>query len=311
MSKEIVAGVAGAGVFGGYHAQKYVALKGVRLAAVYDLEGDRAESLARRYGAVAYSSLAEFLNAVEVVTIATPASSHFNLARQALEAGRHVLIEKPIALQTVHADRLIDMSRNRGLVLQVGHQERFVFEAFGLSGRGARPRSVSCIRRNPTTGRGEDVSVIFDLMIHDIDLVRSLGFREPVSAMATGEGDQLEARLAFRDGATVSFEASRLADRRERRMVIEYDDGAVEIDFVSRSIANTTTHPLNSSFDNDSEHSALADPLGYGVMRFVEAVAGGSPPPVSGEDGRDALEWALLIENAARAAAPERRVASA
>jgi predicted dehydrogenase len=296
--KGLKAGVVGAGVFGGHHALKYAALGGVDLVAIYDVDYPRAEALARRLGAAAYPNFKGFLDAVDLVTVATPASAHFSVARQALEAGRHVLIEKPIALRLSHADRLIQLSRERRLVLQVGHQERFVFEAFGLLDRTVRPRSISCVRRNPMTGRGEDVSVVFDLMIHDIDLVRSLGLCDPVSAAAIGDDDELDARLVFRDGATVAFEASRLARERERRMTIEYDDGAVEIDFISRSVANTTGRP-HKSFDNAAAHPAFADPLGYGVARFVEAAVSGGLPAVSGEDGRDALEWALMVEQAA------------
>ena len=305
MPGQIVAGVAGAGVFGGHHACKYDGLPGVRLGGVFDREPDRAAALAKKFGARAFDDLDEFLSAVDVVTVATSASSHFAIARAALERGRHVLVEKPIALTLAHADRLIAAARERRLVLQVGHQERFVFDAFGIFGRRLRPRSVACVRRNPVTGRGEDVSVIFDLMIHDIDLVRRMGFANPVSLSAFGHGDEVDARLSFADRAEITFEASRLAPARERRMTIDYGVGVVEIDFINRRISNTTGIQIDATFDNGTP--ALADPLGYGVARFIEAVRGSAPTPISGDEGRDALEWALMIDAAVVAAAPLRK----
>ncbi|NWG70402.1 MAG: Gfo/Idh/MocA family oxidoreductase [Parvularculaceae bacterium] len=309
MSREIVAGVAGAGVFGSLHASKYLTSPDVRLAAVLDRDAGRAEALAEKCGARAFTDLKEFLNAVDVVTVATCASSHFNVARAALECGRHVLVEKPIALTLAHADRLIRIARDRHLVLQVGHQERFVFDAFGIFGRRLRPRSVSCVRRNPVTGRGEDVSVVFDLMIHDIDLVRRMGFSDPVSLAAFGHADEADAKFTFADGATVTFEASRLASVRERRMTLDYGVGVVEIDFVNRKISNTTGVETAATFDHGGP--ALADPLGFGVARFLDAVRGVAPPAISGDDGRDALEWALMIEKEILSLVPAKRSVTA
>lgn len=309
VSREIVAGVAGAGVFGSHHAGKYLISPNVRLAAVLDRDAARAAALAEKCGARAYTDLKEFLGAVEVVTVAASASSHFSIARAALERGRHVLVEKPIALTLAHADRLIEIARERRLVLQVGHQERFVFDAFGIFGRRLRPRSVSCVRRNPVTGRGEDVSVVFDLMIHDIDLVRRMGFADPVSLSACGHADEADAKFVFADGATVTFEASRLAASRERRMTIDYGVGVVEIDFINRKISNTTGVETAATFDQGGP--ALSDPLGYGVARFLDAVRGDGPPAISGDDGRDALEWALMIEREILSLAPAKRSVTA
>jgi predicted dehydrogenase len=301
--KTIAAGVAGAGVFGGYHAGKYAALPDVRLAGVFDVDPRRAEALAARYDAIAFSDFRAFLDAIDVVTVATPAASHYAIAREALESGRHVLVEKPIAMSIAHADRLIAIARERGLTLQVGHQERFIFDAFGLFGRTKRPRSVHCVRRNPRTGRGEDVSVVFDLMIHDIDIVRRLGLAEPVSIDAVGSEHETDARLAFADGAVATFEASRLAPQRERRMSLIYDDGLIEIDFVKRAIRNTTPDATHATFEDPQGSFALLDPLGYGVARFLDAARSAAAPAISGDDGRDALDWALRID-AATVAAP-------
>lgn len=307
MSGEIAAGVIGAGVFGGHHAAKYAMLEGVRLAAVFDTDPAKAEAVAAQFGAKAARDFSEFLDAVDVVTVSTPASAHFPIARTALEAGKHVLVEKPIALNLAHADRLISIARDKGLILQVGHQERFVFDSFGLFQRRRAPKSATCIRRNPITGRGEDVSVVFDLMIHDIDLMRRIGFSAPVEIEALGADHEIDARFVFADGSEATFEASRLAPERERRMTLVYDDGVIEIDFINRTIANSTPTATRATFDSDPSSLALSDPLGFGVARFIDSVLNGAAPAISGDEGRDALEWALLVEEAALAAQSSQR----
>lgn len=303
LSEELVAGVAGAGVFGGHHARKFAALDGVRMAAVYDTDAARAGVLAAACGARPYTDYAAFLAAVDILAIAAPASEHYMLARAALGAGRHVLIEKPLATSLDHADRLIDLAGRKKLVLQVGHQERFVADAFGVLRRPEPPRSVWCRRHNPPSGRGEDVSVVLDLMIHDLDLLRQLGLGAPVSINAEGDADHVEAELAFEGGAMAVLSASRTAPRADRRMTLVYDDGVVELDFVSRKSGNTTPTPLAATFEDAAGAPALADPLGLATSLFVEAVRAGGPAPIPGSAGRAALEWALAID-AALAAEP-------
>ena len=298
VANEVVVGVAGAGVFGGYHAQKYTRMQGVRVAAVYDIDHGRAGALAARTGAVPYADLNAFLEAVDAVTVATPALSHFEIARRALERGRHVLIEKPIAVRLDHADLLVELAARQGVVAQIGHQERFVFEGFGVLNRACKPRSVVCVRNNPPAGRGDDVSVVLDLMIHDLDLVRRIGLGDIASLRAYGDADSVEAELVFEGGAMASFEASRRAEHRDRRMTLIYDDGIVEIDFTRRAITDTTGAVINGAFDERAKDPVFADPLGYSVACFIEAIRGGAAPKVTASEGRDALEWALLIEAA-------------
>ncbi|MFQ5562824.1 MAG: Gfo/Idh/MocA family protein [Parvularculaceae bacterium] len=307
MAHCIRGGVAGAGVFGAVHAAKYAASDKAVLAAVYDIDAGRAEALARRYNAVPFTNYDGFLNAVEALTVAAPASAHFDLAAAALVAGRHVLVEKPIALTLDQADRLNHLARANGLALQAGHQERFVFASFGVFAREDRPKAIECRRCGPETGRGEDVSVVFDLMIHDLDLVRRLIAAEPgaVEAQsikgAAALAHEVEARLVFDNGLVASFLASRRAPEGERLMRLIYEDGTIEIDFMARRVANTTSTPLGGDFTDASPPVSVTDPLGYGVERFFEAVLTGSPPPVTGPQARAALEWALLIDAAARA----------
>lgn len=293
MGRTIVAGVAGAGVFGAHHAGKYASLNGVRLGAVHDVDAARAEELAQRFDAVPYTDYEAFLEAVGVVTIATPAVTHFDLASRALARGRHVFVEKPISSRADHARALVDLAAERSLVLQVGHQERIVLEALGVLHAAEPPLRAVCKRTVEPTERGGDVSVILDLMVHDLDLVRAIGFDEPTTAKATGSADTVAAELVFADGRTARFEASRTAERRERRMKVEFATVAVEIDFLHRRLRG-----LVGTRAADSADPRLHDPLGCSVKRFVDAVDGKCPPAVSGEDGLAAVEWALMIEAA-------------
>lgn len=302
---ELRAAIVGAGVFGGYHAAKYAELDGVRLTAVHDISFERASRLAALHGAAAYADLDAVFAAADVVTIASPAHAHFELARRALAAGKHVLVEKPIAMRLDQADALVAQARAAGLVLQVGHQERYVFDALGALRRSTGPREIVCRRCGPFSGRGVDVSVVFDLMIHDLDLIRQVTDGDPVSIEAsqvvreTEQADETVAQLIFRNGTQVRLIASRIADARQRDMRLVYDDGAVEIDFIARHITNTTPEPLACGFDAPDAPAALRDPLAYGVKTFVACVRSGAAPIVTGKDGRDALAWALDIEAAA------------
>jgi len=301
---DVRAGVVGAGVFGGHHAAKYAALDGARLVGVHDLDAGRAQALAAKHETRAFDSFDALLAEVDVVTVAASAQAHFELAARALEAGRHVLVEKPIALSLDQADALVRRAQARDLVLQVGHQERYVFEAIGALRRDTGPRAVHCRRCGPFTGRGDDVSVVFDLMIHDLDLMRRVlrGGLSAVEVEARAErtpfADAARAQLDFSDGAFATLEASRVDEARARDMRLVYDDGEIVIDFVARRVTNTTGQRLAYGFDDADAPLELRDPLGFGVKSFLDCVRSGARPLVSGEDGRDALAWALRIEAA-------------
>ncbi|MEM8987145.1 MAG: Gfo/Idh/MocA family oxidoreductase [Pseudomonadota bacterium] len=301
---DLKAGVIGTGVFGGFHASKYADSENATLLGVHDQHEDRMSALVEKWGGRAFPTAAALIDAVDVVTIAAPAVSHYALAKAALEAGRHVFVEKPIALDLDEADDLIALADARGLVLQVGHQERFIFDAFGVLGGDKRPVEVECRRNGPFSGRCMDVSVVMDLMIHDLDLLRQVIDSELESVAATARfehgdvADEVDAALIFQGGVKARLVASRIAETRVRDMRLVYDDGVVEIDFVGRRITNTTPRQLERSFDAGPDAPAFADPLGYGVEMFLKAVRDGAPPPITGADGRAALALALRIEQA-------------
>jgi predicted dehydrogenase len=291
----VKAGVAGAGVFGGYHARKYASLPGVTLTAVFDSHIDRARALADELGAQAFDDLTTFLAMVEVVTVATPAGSHAALARAVLAAGRHCYVEKPLAVTRDDAAELVATANARALMLACGHQERVVFEAMGLMAAPERPIRIEAVRRGASSERNRDVSCVLDLMIHDLDLGLALaGGWE--SVQAAGDFDEVEAEVYFGGGFIGLFEASRVADKRERTMRLEYPSGVVEIDFLAPSFSNGAGFPLNADFASTAQGR---DPLGASVAAFLAAVRGEGRPSVDGEAGAAALDLALAIEGAA------------
>ena len=290
------AGVAGAGVFGGYHAAKYAALDGVRLTAVYDHHPAHARALAERFGAEAFDDMAAFLAAVDLVTVASPADTHAALAAAALAAGRHVYVEKPVATTRAEALALVAAAKAGGLVLACGHQERVVFEAMGLMAVPERPVRIEAVRLGTPSERNRDVSCVPDLMIHDLDLALALAGPGATRVMAASGGfDAVIAEVDFGGGLTGRFEASREAAGRHRTMRLVYPSGTVEIDFLAPSFANHTPHRLDADFALSPDGR---DPLGASVGRFVAAAAGQGRPAVTGEEGARALGLGLAVEAA-------------
>jgi predicted dehydrogenase len=289
--------VVGAGAFGRHHASKYRGLEGVELTAIADANPEVRRASLASHGVAAVADWRELLGKVDLVSICTPAVTHAAIVRAFLNSGAHVLVEKPIATSLDEADALIALAERTGRVLTVGHQERFVFARTGLLDYAVAPLEVSCWRMGPWTGRGADVSVVLDLMIHDLDLVHQLapGGIAAIDARARAEkgglADEVFASVTFDNGTVARLETSRIAENRRRGMRAVYADGIVEIDFVARKIRNTTPRRLNAL--------ELGDPLGESVAAFVAAVREDAVPLVRPEEARRALETALLIDEAA------------
>ncbi len=303
MKMVLKAGVAGAGVFGGHHARKYASLPDVALAAVLDPHEERAEALAGPLGGRVFDGLDPFLDAVDLITVASPASSHFEIAAAALARGRHVYVEKPLADRVEDARSLVEAAKASGAVLACGHQERAVFRAMGLLDLPERPLRLEAVRHGTFTGRNVDVSCVLDLMIHDIDLAMALNPSGVTAVEADGEiaagpfVDQAHAEVTFKDGMTAVFDASRQARQRERTMRVVFPSGVVEIDFLERRFTDTTPFGLNAAFASTPEGR---DPLGASVAAFVAAVRRQSSRPlVTGQEALNALEVALEIDRAA------------
>ena len=303
MKRVLRAGVAGAGVFGGHHARKYESLPGVTLASVLDPHEERAEALAGPLGARVFDNLEPFLDSIDLLTIASPASSHAGIAAAALARGIHVYVEKPLADNARQARQLVSAARTARCVLACGHQERAVFRAMGLLGLPERPVRIEAVRRGVFTGRNVDVSCVLDLMIHDIDLAMALNPSKVTEVDADGVKatgpftDQARAELTFEDGMTALFTASRMARRRERSMRVVFPSGEMRIDFLARAFTDTTPFGLNAGFASTPEGR---DPLGASIADFVSAVGGNVDRPlVTGEEAARALDVALNVDRVA------------
>ncbi len=285
----------GIGAFGRHHAAKYALIDEVELVGVADPCVKARRAAIENHGVQVFAEWRDLLGAVDVVSVCSPAMTHAAIVRAFLNAGAHVLVEKPIATRLIEADQLVALAQATGRVLTVGHQERFVFARTGMLDYVDAPLSVECWRQGEWTGRGSDVSVVLDLMIHDLDLVHRLVPGAVSTVDATGltlksrHMDEVEAELAFENGTEVRLSASRIANRRRRGMRAIYMDGVIEIDFIARTVRNTTRRHLNPL--------VLDDPLGESLKAFVDAARGTAEPIVRPEEARLALATALRIED--------------
>ena len=300
MSESLRGGVIGAGVFGGYHARQYARLDGVVLSAVLDPDPQRAAQVAMPLGGRAFTELPAFLDAVDVVTIASPAIFHGAQALAVLAAGKPIYVEKPVAVSLADAELIREAATAAGLVVAVGHQERVVFQAMGLLDIPEQPILLEALRHGTPSERCQDVSGVLDLMIHDLDLALAICAGEPVTAEGEagpeGAWDVGQAEVSFDNGFIARFDVSRRAAARRRTMRVVYPSGEVEIDFVARTFRNTTPFVLNADF---AETPAAADPLGASVQSFLDAVRGEAPRPLAGiDEASAALDLALAVEQA-------------
>jgi predicted dehydrogenase len=295
-------GVIGAGVFGGYHANQYARLPGVTLSAVLDPHPDRAAKVAVPLGGRAFHEIEPFLEAVDVVTIASPATFHAEQALAAIAAGKPVYIEKPIAISVADAETVREAADAKGLVVACGHQERVAFRAMGLLDIPEQPLRLEALRHGPPSERSRDVSAVLDLMVHDIDLALAISAADPVTAegegrlSADGVWDVARSEVSFEDGFMALFDVSRQAPERKRTMRVVYPSGEIEIDFIARTLRNTTAFALNADY---AETPAGKDPLRASVEGFLQAVRGeAARPVVTAQEAIRALDLALAVEQA-------------
>jgi predicted dehydrogenase len=307
-------GIAGAGHFGRYHALKVAASTRTKLSGIHDPDLERAKTVGWEAGtqAMAYADL---LDASDAVIVAAPAEVHYDLASRALRAGKHVLVEKPIAATLAQADELGALAKERGLVLQVGHLERFSAAYQAMAGKIGAPLYIEATRIAPFKPRGTDVSVILDLMIHDLDLVLALIDSEIESVDAVGAPvasafeDIANARLRFRNGAVATITASRISPRTERRMRIFAQNSYMAADFAARKLtviarapgadgalpAGQQPVPGVAGFGIEDVSWEDHDSLAAEHAAFAASVLDGAPVLVDAAVGRRALAAALVV----------------
>jgi len=316
-------GVVGVGRLGSFHARAYQHLPEARLVGLYDADGNRARQKAEEFGTAATTNLDQLLGMTHAVSVAVPTGAHHRIASQCLQAGVHVLVEKPISTTLEEADDLIRQAQQAGVLLQVGHIERFNPAFLALADMRLKPVFIESHRLAPFTPRGADVAVILDLMIHDIDLVLALVDlpvrtveAAGVAVLSQGE-DIANARITFTNGTTANLTASRISTKAMRKLRLFGADTYASADFLSHAVeifrlhrneepAKQDQHPLGDVVQEIllskgqtivCQHPTLkkTDALQLQLKSFLESIGGQRPIAVSGEDGRRALQLALDI----------------
>jgi predicted dehydrogenase len=291
-------GIVGLGYFGAHHARHYAANPAARLVAVADADLSRACAAAEAYGAEAYSDAHALIGKVDAVSVTAPTSLHHVIARDFLEAGVHVFVEKPIAADVAEAEDLVARARAAGVTLQVGHIERFSPAFRALQTEMGAPLFIDCVRHAPWKGRASDVDVVLDLMIHDIDLALTLAGAPVASVEASGHSrvtatnDTAEARLTFANGVAATLAASRVATRAERILSVTEADRLLVADLAAPSLE---IRPKHASAPASTIALPPADNLAAEIAAFLACVVSGTAPLVGGQAGLDALIVADMI----------------
>ncbi len=304
--EKIKAGVVGAGYFGQFHVEKYLNMEEVELVGVADVDSVRCKEIVKRYSVQTFSHHSDLFGKVRSVSIAVPTPFHHAVARDFFLQGVDALIEKPIAGTLKEADELIALSESNGLVLQVGHLERFNGAFQAVRGMIQNPFFIESQRLAPFSGRGADVDVVLDLMVHDIDIVLNLVNSRVKHLDATGISiltsyfDEANARIEFENGCIADLTASRVSKEKIRKTTIYQPDGALTIDYISQSASLSKKGP-------ESEKGPLpervaekipvrkVDLLEEEIRSFIRSVRDRKEAKVSGQDGRRVLEVALSI----------------
>ena len=304
------AGVAGVGHLGYHHARLYAAMDGVDLIGVADPDPERREKAAADFGVPAFATVDELIaQGLDLVSVATPTTTHMETALAFIAAGVHVLVEKPIAASLTEAETIVSAARARGVKVQVGHIERFNGAVLALSGAIGAPRFIECHRLSPYPGRGSDVSVVLDLMIHDLDIVLSLVGGAVASVDAVGvpvfsaSEDIANVRLRFDTGCVANLTSSRVSLERMRKIRIFEDNAYVSTDYSAQEVLVYRKEPgpvpegVNPMERIRVEPLPVEkdEPLKLELAAFARAVRDNTAPVVSGEDGMRALALAEQI----------------
>jgi len=298
------AGVIGVGHLGQHHARLYASSSDSTLVGVVDHDAGRASLIGRQYGARAFAAMPDLLKHVDVVSVAVPTSAHYSVAKTCLEAGKHVLVEKPIAARPSEAQELVELAKINGCMLQVGHSERFNPIMQMMRPHIRRPVLFESQRMGVYSERGTDVDVVLDLMIHDLDLVLSFnpGPVEDVRAaglsVCSSMNDVANAYIQFESGCVASLIASRVSLKAMRHMRFFQPDGYVSIDFQSRqgAIGRRAVEPgRKPTVTVEAFQAGDDEPLRLQLESFLQAIRARSCPLVSGEDGMAAVEVAHRV----------------
>jgi len=304
--KKLRVAVIGVGYLGKFHAEKYARMDDVNLVGVADIDISQAEKVAAKLSTIPYSDYKDLIGKVDAVSIAVPTPDHFSVSKIFLENDVDVLIEKPMTTSLEEADELIHISESRNLIIQVGHLERFNPAVVALHDIIKKPIFIESHRLSIYKERCTDVSVVLDLMIHDIDIIQNFVKSEINCIHAAGTPvisehvDIANARLEFENGCVANLTASRISTRDERKIRLFQRDAYVSVDFANHEIT-FISHNNNSKrgpipgMDIKQLSFANGDALDDELKSFVKSVARRETPEVTGHEGRNALKIALSI----------------
>ena len=320
---KIRVGVLGVGHLGKLHASLYREIDQAELIGIYDTDLAKAQETGKELGVTVFDSREALLREVDAVNIVTPTSDHFDSARAALDHDCHLFIEKPIMSNEADAEAVIKDAAAKSNILQVGHIERFNPAILALADVELKPLFIESHRLASFNPRGTDVAVILDLMIHDLDLILALVKSEPVNIEASGVGvisnniDIANARIQFKNGCVANVTASRISTKKMRKMRIFQPEAYISLDFIDgfseiyymsgehqKSFQDGTLAFSLGQIDSGDGKKAIkynklqrtgVNPLKYELTSFVESIAAGIPPIVSGEEGLAALKLANQV----------------
>ena len=297
-------GVIGVGHLGQHHARIYSTLSEAILVGVSDLDESRGQSIASQYHTQYYSDIDRLLCVVDAVSVAVPTSSHFSVVQACLNAGIHVLVEKPITSLVDEGRCLVQLAKQRHCLLQVGHVERFNPIVDLVRPLVRNPGFLECHRLSPFQARGTDVDVVLDLMIHDLDMVLSLNLGSIVNVEASGlavltkQVDIANVRIVFGNGGVATFTASRISTGRLRKCRVFQPDAYISIDYQDRRAIIHRRQCLDEgegAVETDQLCGTEDEPLQRELLSFIASVKTKTNPLVSGEDGVASLELAHRI----------------
>jgi len=299
MSRKIRVGVAGVGHMGKEHARIYAELAEAELVGVHDSDPETARKIAAKCKTRAFASLDEMVEEVEAASIVTPTTTHLAIAEPFLRKGKHVLVEKPIAMDTAEARKLVELADQHGAKLAVGHVERFNPVLAALEERLGRPRFIEAHRLSPYPGRSTDIGVVMDLMIHDLEIILHL-VRSPVTSvdavgvpvLSKGE-DIANARIRFANGCVANLTTSRISPEKLRKIRVFQDDAYLSLDYMKQE--GEIYKRLDGKITRDKIPVMKGEPLKNQLAEFLQNVREGTDPRVGGSHGFEALKLASQI----------------
>jgi len=306
LKEKVKVGVIGVGYLGKFHAEKYAHMDNVDLIGVVDVNEEQAEHVAKKLHTDVYADHKELIKKIDAASIVVPTPSHFSISKECLENNVDVLIEKPMTATVEEADELIRISESNGVIIQVGHLERFNPAVVALKDVIRMPRFIESHRLSIYNERGTDVSVVLDLMIHDIDIILNFVQSEIEGIKAAGmpvisdHVDIANARIEFKNGTVANVTASRISGKDERKIRLFQKDSYISVDFKNHETViikpnGKDKESIVPGMGIEKKSFSKGDALNDELTSFVRSVIDRNEPEVTGQMGREALKIAFDI----------------